>query len=647
MNRTHFGLRLWRCCALALVFSTTNSFALETNILEASPSQLKKLSLEDLMQLDVTSVSRRPEPYRQAPAAIQVITQEDIRRSGVTSIPEALRLANNLQVAQVDARNWAITARGFNGTTANKLLVLIDGRSVYTPLFSGVFWDVQDYLLEDLERIEVISGPGATLFGANAVNGVINIISKSAKDTQGVLLTGGGGTELRGFGGVRYGGMLASNVSYRVYGKYFNRDDSVFPGGENGHDDWRMGQGGFRLDWDASEQNVLTFQGDIYDGTADQLRNGDLSMSGGNLLSRWSHTFSDESDMSLQFYYDRTHRRIPGTFAENLDTYDVDFDHRFALGNRNQIIWGVGYRFTRNKVQNSPALAFLPPRLDRHLFTAFIQDEIMLRENLFLTLGTKLEQNDYSGFEIQPSVRLSWNVATNHFVWTAVSRAVRTPSRIDRHLFVPPPPSTNFVLAGGDFDSESVIAYELGYRVQPHPKVSASISTFFNDYDDLRSVRTNPPPRVIANDVVGETYGVELDATYQVLDWWRLRAGYTWLKGNLREKDGRNDLNNAGTETADPEHQISLQSLMSLPGNVELDGQFRWVDELNFVSNGQRDHVPSYFSLDLRLGWHPTENLEFSIVGQNLLDSQHPEFGPTRTRHEIERSVYGKVTWRF
>lgn len=648
MNKINCCSRFLRFCAILLFLSSADRLRADTNILDASPAQLKKLSLEDLMNLEVTSVSRRPEPYNRAAAAIQVITSEDIRRSGASSIPEALRLANNLQVAQIDARNWAITARGFNATTANKLLVLIDGRSVYTPLFSGVFWDVQDYLLEDLERIEVISGPGATLYGANAVNGVINIISKSAKDTQGLLLTGGGGTELRGFGGVRYGGMLSSNVSYRVYGKFFDRDDSVFANGSNGKDDWKMGQGGFRMDWDASAENIVTFQGDIYNGEADQRLNDDLTLTGGNLLSRWTHTLSDDSDFSVQLYYDRTHRKIPGSYAEDLDTYDVDFDHHFALGDRNQIIWGAGYRFTHDVVDNPATFAFLPARFDRNLYTFFVQDEIKLRENLFLTLGTKVEHNDYTQFEIQPSGRLAWNVTDKQLLWSAVSRAVRTPSRVDRNLFAPGNPPFTIFAGGPDFQSETVIAYEIGYRIQPHPKISASVSTFFNDYDDIRSVRTNPPPPIIANDVQGETYGVELDATFQVLDWWRLRAGYVYLEENLREKNGRDDSRNARGEIADPKHQASLQSFMSLPGNIELDGRLRWVDKLTLLSGSTSGNVPDYFSLDVRLGWKPTKDLEFSIVGQNLLDDRHPEFGfPTANRHEIQRSVYGKVTWQF
>ncbi|MCA1851871.1 MAG: TonB-dependent receptor plug domain-containing protein, partial [Beggiatoa sp.] len=313
---------------------------------ESGVAQLKKLSLEELMEIEVTSVSKHPERLSETASAIQVITQEDIRRSGATRLPEALRLASNLEVAQVDSRQWAISARGFNSTrnVSNKLLVLIDGRTVYTPLFAGVFWDVQDTLLEDIDRIEVISGPGATLWGANAVNGVINIITKDAKDTQGALLAGGGGTELRGFGGVRYGGAVAPNLRYRVYGKYFDRDGTVLPDGRDASDDWHMGQGGFRMDWDASEGNVFTVQGDGYDGRIAQADEDEIDVSGANVIGRWSHTFSDDSDLQLQLYYDRTHRDIPGVIAEDLGTYDVDFQHRFPLGERHDIVWGLGYR---------------------------------------------------------------------------------------------------------------------------------------------------------------------------------------------------------------------------------------------------------------------------------------------------------------
>ncbi len=381
----------------------------------------KKMSLEELMNLDVTSVSRQAEPYGQAPAAIQVVTQDEIRRSGASSIPEALRLADNLEVAQKNSHDWGISARGFNTDLANKLLVLMDGRTLYTPLFSGVFWNVQDYLLEDIDRIEVISGPGGTLWGANAVNGVINITTKSARDTQGLYVEGGGGTELRYFAGVRYGGTLASNVYYRVYGKYFDRGNEVFPNGSDASDSWAMGQGGFRIDSYASPQNVLTLQGDGYGSGVNVPTGGQGMASGGNILGRWSHTISDDSDTSLQLYYDRTHLYDPisnqfGTaniLKDDLDTYDLDFQHRFRLGERHRFVWGVGYRFTHDELSQAANLAFLPSPLDHNLFSIFAQDEILLVKNLYLTLGTKLEHNDYTGYEWEPSGRLQWNITSN------------------------------------------------------------------------------------------------------------------------------------------------------------------------------------------------------------------------------------------
>src|SRR2546422_9907756 len=362
---------------IVLVFVACAGNTLAQTYAAGTPGELKKLTLEQLMDVEVTSVSRRPEKLSETASAIQVITQEDIRRSGVTSLPEALRLASNLQVAQVDSRQWAISARGFTSTAANKMQVLIDGRTVYTPLFSGVFWDVQDTLLEDIDRIEVISGPGATLWGANAVNGVINITTKNAKDTQGLFLEGGGGTELRGFGGVRYGGELATNLHYRVYGKFFDRDNTVVPNGNDATDDWYMGQGGFRLDWDASDINLLTLQGDLYGGRMSQPgTNGNIRVDGGNVIGRWSHTISEQSDFKLQLYYDRTHRNIPGTFAEDLDTYDADLQHHAVLGRRHDIVWGLGFRLINDSVGNSPALAFLPSHVQRKWFTGFVQGEI-------------------------------------------------------------------------------------------------------------------------------------------------------------------------------------------------------------------------------------------------------------------------------
>lgn len=609
-----------------------------------SPEALKKLSIEQLMNLQVTSVSRRPERLSQTASAIQVITQEDIRRSGASSLPEVLRLATNLQVAQVDSRQWAISARGFNGTTANKLLVLIDGRTVYTPLFSGVFWDAQEVPLADIDRIEVISGPGATLWGANAVNGVINVITRDAKDTQGLLLSGGGGTEQRGFGTVRYGGALGAGVRYRIYGRAFGRDATALPSGQDAADDWHLGQGGFHVDWDASNASRVTLQGDLYDGRIGQPSGGDIAVSGGNAMAKWSHTISEGSSLAAQLYYDRTHRDIPGTFGEDLDTYDVDLQHRTRLGARHDVVWGLGYRLINDRVVNSAALAFLPPHVARQWFTGFVQDEIALvPDKLHVALGTKIEHNDYTGFEIQPSGRVNWALSPSGTLWAAVSRALRTPSRIDRELFAPGQPP--YFLAGGPgFHSEEELAYELGYRHQ-RGSLAVSVATFYSRYYGLRSLeQANPPaasPLVIGNGQDGESYGTELTADYWFTRRWRLRAGYTELRIHIWPNPGSTDTSRGAAESHTPDRQFFLHSSLELPAHLRLDAGFRAIDD---IANQQ---VPAYAELNAKLTWQPTSQLDLSLVGQNLLHRRHAEFGAPAARRDIERGVYGAVEWRF
>jgi iron complex outermembrane receptor protein len=629
---------------------------------------LKKLSIEELMDVEVTSVSKRPEKLSDTASAIQVITQEDIRRAGVTSLPEALRLASNLQVAQKNAHDWGISARGFNTELANKLLVLIDGRTAYTPLLSGVFWDVQDYLLEDIDHIEVISGPGGSVWGANAVNGVINITTKNARDTQGLYIEGGGGTALQGFGGMRYGGTLGEHADFRVYGKYFDRDNSTLADGRDVADSWHMSQGGFRMDAEPSAQHLLTLQSDFYDGD-EHIATGNVSeVSGVNVLGRWSHAYAEGASLSLQLYYDRTHLVLPkpsngfvpaGRLKNDLDTYDVDFTHHFLLNTQHHFVWGLGYRLTRDVVDNAPSLVFLPARLNQALFNGFLEDKITLREDLFLTLGTKLEHNDYTGFEFEPSGRLQWSFTPQQMLWSAVSRAVRTPSRIDHDLTEPtglPAPFPQSILNGGsDFKSETVIAYELGYRAQLTPAVATSISTFYNDYEHIRSTTPGVAgfpsfgfPLLFENNLQGETYGLELSTTYQALDWWRLKGGYNLLKENLHVTAGHVDFSNALNETADPEHQASLRSSMDLYSNVQLDVGLRWVNTLHNNNGPIAGTVPSYFEADVRLGWQLHNGVELSVTGQNLLHNHHPEYGfPSDTREEIARSVVAKAVWRY
>jgi iron complex outermembrane receptor protein len=639
-----------------------------------------EMDLEALMKIQVTSVSKRPEKLSDAAAAIYVITSEDIRRSGVTSIPEALRLAPGLEVARQDSHTWAISSRGFNDEFANQLLVLIDGRSVYTPLFAGVYWDVQDLALEDLERIEVIRGPGASLWGANAVNGVINITTKKAKDTQGLLVTGGAGNEERGFGTVRYGGQAGEHVFYRVYGKYLNRDDSALPDGSDANDSWFMWRGGGRVDWEPTDQNLLTLQGDIYTGELNQtvtvplltppysqdLRDK-VQVSGGNVLGRWNRQFSEDSDLTFKVYYDRTERdRV--VFNERRETVDLDLQHHFKIGDRQDIVLGLGYNLTWDHLRNSFTVQFDPTERTDSLYSAFAQDEIeVIREKLHLTLGAKVEHNDYTGWEFQPNARLAWTITKKQTAWFAASRAISTPSRaeddirINRQVLPPgvagPLPALVSQFGSRNMDSKELIALELGYRVQPHERVTLDLASFYNFYDRQRSLEPGAPfvepapapvhaviPFTIDNLIKGEVFGGELASSFQVTDWWRLRVNCTAWSIQLHKKAGSNDPVLEGAEDDSPNYQVGVRSLMDLPKHVELDVGFRYVDAL------QNRDVPSYTAFDARLGWRPNKNWEFSIVAQNIFDPQHKEFAPsyiqTQTT-EVQRSFFGKITFRF
>jgi len=607
---------------------------------------LKKLSIDELLDIEVTSVSKRAEKLSETASSIQVITQDEIRRSGASSLPEALRLAPNLEVAQIDSRQWAISARGFANSTANKLLVLIDGRTVYTPLYAGVFWDAQDTTLEDIERIEVISGPGATLWGSNAVNGVINITTKRARDTQGGLLSVGGGNELRKFGGLRYGDTLGANVKYRVYAKYFDRDGTAFPNGVDVANGWHMAQGGFAIDDELSSRDATTLQGDVYRGRIEQQTLDAIETSGSNLLGRWTRTLSATANFQLQTYIDRTHRRIPGSITEDLDTYNVDWQHQFAPTANQDMVWGLNYRYIDDTIVNPVTLGFLPPHVTQQWYSAFLQDEIALyRDALHLTLGTKFEHNDYTGFEFQPSVRLAWRLDERNTLWSAVSRAVRTPSRVDGQLYAPSSPPFTLLVGNPGFQSEKLIAYELGYRGQANQRLSWSLSTYYNHYTDLRSVEhVNPPapfPIMLGNGLKAHSYGAELSADYQVMDAWRMHVGYTEMRLHFRHEPGSTDTNPGSSEAQDPEQQWSLRSSFELPHHTQLDATFRHVST---IANQQ---VPAYGELDLHLAWLPLPTLELSITGRNLLHAQHAEFGAAATRTEIERSVYGKASWQF
>jgi iron complex outermembrane receptor protein len=658
-------------CVLLMASLTLPGWADDTE--PERPADLTNMSLEDLMNIEVTSVSKKEQKLSRAASAIYVISSEDLRRSGATSIPEALRMAPGLSVARIDANVWAISARGFNERFANKMLVLIDGRSVYTPLFSGVYWDVQDVLLEDVDRIEVIRGPGATLWGANAVNGVINIITKPARDTQGGLVAAGAGSEERGFGGLRYGGKLGRHAHYRFYTKYFNRNNFVDASGRDAADGWDVLRGGFRMDWKAAGDG-LTLQGDIYNGGAGQTVtltslfppfarrvNDRIKLSGGNVLARWHHAFSGGSDMAVQLYYDRTARNDVG-LMEIRDISDIDFQHHFPLGTRQDIVWGLGHRYMGDFLEGGFTVSFQPKRRGNHLFSAFVQDEILLvNDRLRLTLGSKFERNDYTGFEGQPSARLLWTPHHRHTLWAAVSRAVRMPSRdndlrINLAAFPGAGGALNLLSLFGNwqFKSEDLRAYELGYRVQPRKRLSLDVATFYNVYRHLRTFEPGLPffesdplphrvfPLRYDNQMHGNTYGVESAASWNVTSGWKLSTGYTFFQARWHREASSQDTTAEKKAGNSPKHQWHVASYLRLPGNWEFDSALYYVDHL--VNQG----VPSYVRLDARFGWHPREAFDVSMGLQNLLDDRHPEFGASDiTATQVKRSLYGKITWRF
>lgn len=655
--------RTCRCLdARFLLLGLALAFPFAAGAVEPDPAGLVQLSLEELSNIDITSVSKRSERLSDAAASVFVISGEDIRRAGVRSLPDALRLAPNLHVAQVTASGHAISARGFNNNAANKLLVLIDGRSVYTPLFSGVFWDVQDVMLDDVDRIEVISGPGGTLWGVNAVNGIINVITRSAKETQGGLISAGGGNADKDLA-LRYGGSFGANGAYRVYAKSFERSSTKTADGRKAGDGWHKSQVGFRTDWSRAG-DTLTVHGNAYKGSEGQPQPGSVAVnlvspplgtmpvSGINLTANWSHTLQGGSDLAVQAYLDRTKRAIPPAFSETLDLFDLQLQHSLPPAGIHSLVWGVEYRHGRDRITNSAFLAFQPPRpyfgflperLNQTWSSVFVQDEMRLRDNLRFTVGARSERNDYTGTELLPNLRLAWKFAPQHLLWTAASRTVRAPSRLDRDLFIPVVPP--FLLAGGpNVRSEVADVYEIGYRGQPTKRITYSVTAFHSNYDHLRSTELAPSRTSIffANELEGKSTGIEMWGTYQAGDNWRLSAGFSALRERLRVKPGSTDMQSvAGQEGRDPDRMWMLRSSMNLPYRTELDATVRHVSAL------AQPNVPGYTVVNLRLGWQARPDLEVSITGQNLLSARHAEFGEFATRSYFERSVFLKLTSRF
>ncbi len=650
-------------------------------------ASLANMSPEELMKIPVTILGPSQTVSR-TPAAVSVVTADDIQRSGAQNLPEALRLVPGLDVAQMDAAQWAVSVRGFNDQFANKLLVLQDGRSLYTPLFAGVVWDVQGTMLEDIDHIEVVRGPGATLWGANAMNGVINILTKNAADTQGWLVRAGGGNQDLASIAARYGGKIGDAAYYRLYATYNAHDNADMPGGGSAHDPWQLGRAGWRTDWNAAGGNTLTFQGDGYLGGVDEMLTiydpasptlssqirDDMRVGGANALGRWRHTISDSADFQLQAYYDFTTRDAARVFDEQRHTFDLSWQNEFAAGDRHRIVWGLGYRVTADQQKNSDTIQFNPLHDTVNLFSGFAQDEIALvPERLSLTLGSKLEHNDYTGWEVEPGARLRWTpwrasasraLASQTF-WASVSRAVRTPSRAEEAimLFQPntPSPGVTTVISGNTgFESETMLAYEIGWRAALTENLSVDAAAFYNDYHRLRSLEPTgfslgPPPTAsvyLANGLTGDSYGAELSATWRpafAQNRWRLTPAYSFLKMNLHPRAGSSDTTSAAqSEGQSPQNQFSMRSSLDLPGGVTADAALRFVDSLKFPQQGVS--LGSYWELDARLAWRINPHLEISLVGHNLLHGEHQEFIPTELAiqpAEIPRSVFGEITWQF
>lgn len=632
--------------------------------------ELKRMSLQDLLGIEVTTVSRVPESTATVPAAVYVITGEDIRRSGATSIPEALRLAPGVQVARIGGGTWAIGIRGFADRLARSILVLIDGRAVYSPLFAGTYWENQDVLLEDVDRIEVIRGPGGTLWGANAVNGIINIITKTAKDTQGLYVDGGGGSEDRGFASARYGGGSGA-MSYRGYFKTLDRGSEFHPDA-NDYDGWREAQGGFRADWSHANGRTLTLQGDAYDGRLGERPtlvsyttpfassfNVNAPVSGANVLARVGNSPTAASSYQLQAYYDRTNRNEEPV-SEDRDTVDLDFQDTLHRWNRNTVSWGAGYRLTAGRISAVAPTAFLPPNRTDHLYTAFAQDQFeIVPKRWQLTLGSKFEHNDYSGFEMQPSARVLFTPDSVHTIWASVTRAVRTPSRVETdytttNLVSPVGPVFVRLVPDSDFDSETLVAYELGYRLRPAQRLYLTASAFYNRLQDTLStellpsfVETTPPPaRLIlpvdfANGLHGNSQGIELTSDVRPAPWWRVTANYSYLFVAMSRNPGGRDVSQEHHyEGAIPRHQVQAGTSFDVL-RWSFDWNFRYISQLPALS------IPGYGASDIRAGWRLTPEWEIALVGQDLFDAHHLEWpSGAGANIDIQRSVYARVTFR-
>jgi iron complex outermembrane recepter protein len=646
---------------------------------QQSSTDLTTKSLEDLMNVEVTSVSKSEQTLSRTASAIFVITAEDISRSGATNIPDLLRMAPGMDVAQINANTWAVSARGLNGEFSNELLVLLDGRTVYVPTFGGVFWDVLDMPLEDIERIEVIRGPGGTIWGANAVNGVVNIITKKATDTHGGLVVAGGGNLNQGFATMQYGGTLGKDTDYRVYSKYFNQVQLPGPGGQNGGDGWHLLSGGFRVDSTLSPKDGLIVQGSLYEGRegnpslvlqsvtspAPQQIDPEVNLSGGFLQLVWNHTFSARSDTSLQISYDDYKRA--DVLDEGRYTLNLDFQHHFMWGQRQSIVWGLNYRYSSSHTKGDLSLTLDPADLNTQIAGSFIQDEIALSpDRLYLTVGTKLEHDYYTGFVLLPSAGLTWQPNEHQMFWAAISRAARTPASTDTAKRVNfagfPGPNGTPVLLGQvgnpHFKNEDLTAYEIGTRITALKHLSIDIAAFYDDYTHQQTVEPVPPvfettpapphlfiPTTFENLMHGESQGLEIATNWKVTDRWTLSPGYAFEQVRMHLDPSSHDTTSASAaEGSSPVNSAQLRSYFIFPHNMS------WDTSAYFVGRLENPNIPSYTRVDTSLSWHYREGLSISLVGQNLVRDQHLEFIESTgasTSTLIKRSAYAKFTWRF
>jgi len=664
---------------ICLLFLSSGSIAVSPVAAARDMRELTDYSLEQLMEvsIEVTSAGRKSQKLEDAATAITVISAEDIRLSGMTSLPELLRMVPGLQVAEINGNTTAIGSRGFSHRFSNKLLVLLDGRTLYTPTFSGVFWDAQDVVLEDIERIEVIRGPGGTLWGANAVNGVINITTKSAAATQGGLVSAGVGNYERQ-GTVRYGGEIGENGHFRIYAKDAGYDSFPLASGSAAHDQLNQRSAGFRTDWVLPGGDTVMVQGGVYDGNADQTLAAarlsppatlpldfNIAQKSGNLSMSWKHALSTTSEWSLKFYYDYYERRSVAS-GERRDTYDVDFQHRTLLAENHDVVWGLGWRQTSDDMDAKFIFSFAPQASRDNVASAFIQDEIALvKDRLRLIVGTKFEHNEHTGLEHQPNLRLLWKIDERQTGWAALSRAVRTPARSDLGIIfnvaaLPgvggKPPSLGRITGNPEIQSEDLLAYEAGYRVRPTERLHLDVTAFYNDY---RNIMTNEPglpfpeagaptrivvPYLFQNKASATSHGMELSASWQPAENWQFKAGYSWLEMRIRRDADSADTTIEARNGWEPQQQLQFQARHALDSKTDLSAALYYVDKL------PSQNVAAYTRLDARWGWRPRRDLEISLAARNLLDRQHPEFvstivGPMTS--EVPRSVFGAATWRF